>query len=371
MRKILVSVFLVPVLVSMASAQAFIGAKIGGMGGAGVANATDLSAVYYNPAGLMKAGRAEFKLSLNPSYSDYTNLVDAFNKSTDPSEILQDNFATDLSFQGDLAGMVGLNINKIGISALILPLGDNAGDTLSATNTVNINKPANALQAGATYAVRQDTVLTLGYTFSLPGLPIASLDTGVNLKSINAVYGTLNASVTDTTSPYRKGSGTGTAFDLGARTSLDVPVVGSLAVGLALRDVGGQINYERKEEIFYFNNVTQTITKGAETALPDKSVTLNPTTVIGAAATIPTINLGVAADLEFAKSETITHLGVEYPIMPNVLIGRAGLASGSSISKTTLGVKLNIPFLTLDAAAVMDGKDSSVMGWVVDIGAGF
>lgn len=370
MKKALVSVFLILAMVSASSAQVFIGAKIGGMGGAGVAHATDLSAVYYNPAGLMKAGNFEFKLSLNPSYTDYQQVLDAFNSSTDPSTFLQDNYAKNLSFQGNLAGMVGLNINKIGISMVALPLEGYAADTLGGENTIFISKPANALQASAAYAVRYDTVLTLGHTFSLPALPIASLDAGINLKSISATYGTLNASAGATSSPYIKGSGSGTAFDVGARTSLDVPVVGSLAVGLVLRDIAGQINYSRDQEIYYFN-LDNTITKSAESKLADASVTLNPTTVIGASATIPTINLAVAADLEMKKNETVTHLGLEYPLMANVLIGRAGLASSPSISKTTLGIKLNLPFLTLDTATIMDGKNSSVVGWVIDIGAGF
>lgn len=368
MKRFLIPLLLVAFLISASSAQVFIGSRQAGMGGTGVASATDLSAVYYNPAGLMKAGNFEFKLSLNPSYTDYQNVLDAFNSSTDPSTILQDNFAKSLSFRGNLAGMAGININKIGISAIILPLG-NTADTLSGNNTIFLSKGALALQGSATYAVRYDTVLTLGYTFALPMLP-ASLDTGVNIKSVNAAYGTISAVAGDASSPYIKGTGSGTAFDLGARTSLDVPVVGSLAVGLALRDVGGQINYTRKQQMYYFN-ATQTITKGAETALADQSVTLDPITAIGAAATIPAINLGVAADLEMTSGETITHLGLEYPLVPGLLIGRVGMASSPSISKTTLGAKLSMPFLTLDVASIIDGNNSSLTGWVFDIGIGF
>jgi hypothetical protein len=368
MKKVLFSVLLVSLLVSVSSAQVFIGSRQAGMGGTGVASATDLTAVYYNPAGLMKAGRGEFRLSVYPSYTDYQSVMDAFSKATDPSSFFEDNYANNLSFQGDISGMAGLQINKIGVSAIILPLGNYAGDTLSATNTINISKPANALQASATYSVRQDTILTLGYTFSLPGLPIASLDTGVNLKSINAVYGTMNA-ITDPTSNYLKGTGNGTAFDLGARTSLDVPMVGSMAIGLMLRDVGGQIKYKRKQQTYYFN-LDNTITTEAEVDRTDATVTLDSSTAIGASGTISPINLGVAADIEMTKNDTITHLGIEYPLLP-MLVGRAGLATGNSVSKTTLGIKLNIPFITIDAATIMDGKNSSVMGWVVDIGAAF
>jgi hypothetical protein len=371
MRKLFVVSLFLGLMVSIGFAQALIGAKAAGMGGAGVANVTDLAAAYYNPAGLMKAGLAEFKLSLNPSYTDYQKVLDAFSRSTDPTKILQDNFSTDLSFQGDLAGIIGLNVNKIGISAILLPLGNYAGDPLSKSNTISLNKGANALQGSATYATRLDTILTLGYTFSLPGLPIASLDTGINLKSINAVYGTISATITDTSAPYLKGMGSGTAFDLGARTNLDVPIVGSLALGLTMRDLGGQINYKRKQEIYYFNNTTQTITKGAESDLTDKSISLDSSTILGAAVTLPMVNLGIAADLEMKKDETVTHFGLEYPLLVNLLIVRAGAASSPSISKTTLGAKINLPFLTLDGASIMDGKNSSLSSWVVDFSAGF
>ncbi|MFC1568473.1 hypothetical protein ACFL37_02100 [Candidatus Margulisiibacteriota bacterium] len=369
MKKALLSALLVSLLVSVASAQVFIGSRQAGMGGTGVASATDLTAVYYNPAGLMKAGKGEVRLSLSPSYTDYQSVLDAFSKATDPATFLEDNFANNLSFQGDISGMAGLQVNKIGVSVLLLPLGAYAGDTLTSNNTISISKPAGALQAGATYAVRQDTVFTLGHTFTLPGLAIASLDTGVNIKSINAVYGTMNAAITDTSSSYLKGTGNGTAFDLGARTSLDVPVVGSLAVGLMLRDVGGQIKYSRKQQTYYFN-LDNTITTEAESARADTTVTLDSSTVIGASGSISAINLGVAADLEFTKNDTITHLGIEYPLLPMV-VGRAGIATGNSVSKTTLGVKLNIPFLTIDASTIMDGKNSSMQGWVIDFGAGF
>ncbi len=364
MRKALWIALIFSLSVTVASAQVFIGARCGGMGGTGVANATDLSAVYYNPAGLMKAGDFELKLSLNPSYTDYQDVLDAFNKSTNPADILQDNFAKSLSFQGDLAGMLGLNIHKIGISVVALPLGGAAADPLSGNNTIYIDKAAGALQGSATYAMRYDTILTLGYTFSLPTL---SLDTGLNIKSINALYGTISAAAPQPSAPYISGTGNGMAFDLGVRTSLDVPVVGSLAVGLAMRDIAGQINYKREQQTWYF---TGTITKGAESDLSDESVTLDSSTAIGAAATFPIINLSVAADIEMKKDDTITHLGLEYPLFPFVT-ARIGTATGSSVSKTTLGAKLNLFLFTLDAAAIMDGKDSSVMGWVVDIGTGF
>ncbi|MGB9613186.1 MAG: hypothetical protein ACPL4K_03305, partial [Candidatus Margulisiibacteriota bacterium] len=71
MRKaILISTFL-SLMVSFSWAQLLIGAKAAGMGGAGVANVTDLAAAYYNPAALMESGvkAAEAKITLGAAYS--------------------------------------------------------------------------------------------------------------------------------------------------------------------------------------------------------------------------------------------------------------------------------------------------------------
>jgi len=374
MKKIVFLMVSLFCLVASANAQLLIGARPGGMGGAGVASTKDLTSVYYNPAGLMQAGAFEFRLSAAPSYTQksYQQVMDAFSKATDISKFLQDNYANDLSFSGDVAGLIGLNIAKVGVTAIALPLGNYAGDVLAGTNSINFNKPANQLQGSANYGARYDYVLTLGHSFSTPFLP-ASLDAAVNLKAINATYGTLNAAVTDTSSTHYKGTGTGTAFDVGLKANVNLPFLASAAVGVTMRDLSGQINYKRKSETYYFNTslLTPTVTKGAESDLADKSVPLDSSTAIGIAGQIPVINLGVAADIEMSKNDTITHLGLEYPLFMNLLTLRAGLASGNSVAKTTLGAKINLPILAIEAASIMDSKNSSFTGWIADIALGF
>lgn len=339
------------------------------MGGAGVASSTGLTAVYYNPAGLLSGSSTGLRLSLAPSYSDYQKVADAFSRATDISTFLTDNFSSELAAKGNLNALFGLKYNKIGLSVMALPLGNYAADTLASDQTIFIEKGAFALQAKAAYSIRYDYVLTLGRTFSLPILP-ANVDAGVNLKSINALYGTFAPAALATSAPYTTGTGNGTAFDLGLRTNLEVPILGSAAVGVTMRDLAGQINYTRKQKTYYLNNLTGTVTTSADSDLVDKAVTLDSVTVIGITGQLGTINLGLAADLELDKAGTITHLGLEYPLLSGLILARAGVISGPTTSKTTYGAKFNLPIFSLGAAGIIDNNDKSATAWTFDIGLG-
>ncbi|MFH1361638.1 MAG: hypothetical protein ABIH69_03185 [bacterium] len=363
MRRILFSFFLISLMTCLANAQVFLGAKESGMGGCGVANSTGLTSIYYNPAGLMAGGSFGLKISLAPSYTDYQKVSDAFSNSSDIATFLTDNFASELAMEGDLAAQIGFNFNKIGISAIALPLGNYAGDTLVSNKSIFIEKAAFAPQARAAYSTRYDYILTLGRSFS-------NVDVGINIKSINAVYGTFSPAALATTAPFNTGTGNGTAYDIGLRSSVNVPLLGSAAVGIAMRDVAGKINYSRKQQTYYINNLTGAITTSANSDLADVSVDLDSTTLVGIAGKIDSINLGVAADLEMAKAGSTTHLGLEYPMFSNLIIARAGIATGPSISKTTYGAKLNLPILSLDATRIIDNNNSALTSWTVDIGLG-
>lgn len=367
MKKTFLVILVAVVLASCTSAQVLIGSRNSGMGGSGAANSTDLSAVYYNPAGLMRAADFGLQLSLGPTYTDYQKVADAFSKAADISTFLQDNFAKELSFSGDVAALFGISFNKIGISAIALPLGTYTADTLSGSNSIYLSKGAGSLQASMAYSIRYDAILTLGRSFELLTLPV---DAGVNLKYISAAYGTFNAAALASSTPYTKAAGTGSAADVGLQTTVEMPLLGSTAVGVAMRDIGGQITYKRKQETYYFNNLTGIVTKGAESDLANGSVTLDSNTVIGLAGTFSPLNLGLAADVEMRKNETIVHLGLEYPLLKDFLIVRAGTISSPSIAKTTVGAKLTLLFLTVDATSVIDRNNSSILGWVADIGLG-
>lgn len=377
MRKILsVSLFFV-MLFSIASAEVLIGARQSGMGGTGVASAVGLSAVAYNPAGILKGPRGEFLLSLGAASQGLDQIANSFSKANDPAQFMVDNFGNDLSANGSLSGILGFNFNHLGVS-LLVP-GVNAA----------LNKSAGSL-AGSVNAVGTSAlVLTLGRSFSTPMLPFASLDVGTNLKAINAASGTLTIVGTPiplnpVTATQTIWQGSGMGFDLGAKASLDIPMLSNFSLGIALRNLSQSISYKPKSRTDTYSVAaigdTPTVTKGTEVEGAETTANYPTSTVIGAAGSVPGIGLNLAMDIESisggtgalaAASDTITHIGAEYPLMLGAMVLRAGVASGQNVSLTTIGAKINVPLFKLELTNIIDGKNSKNTSYVVDVGVAF
>lgn len=363
---------LVSLLVYASSAQVFIGSRQAGMGGTGIASAKGLGAVAFNPAGLMKGPNSELYLSVGTATQGMGDIVQSLTSATDPAQFMVDNYGNNLSANGSAYGILGLSFNKIGVSVLV--------PTLYA----NINKPANTLSGSITAMGMGGVIGTAGYTFGVPFLP-ASLDVGANIKALTLARGnvtivepTVGNPTTTATQTIAQGSGTG--IDLGARTTFEIPFLTDFAVGIALRDLAQSIKYKPKTQTdtYTYNPAGDpTYTPGAQVEGAEVTANSPTTTAIGAAGTIPVIGAKVAMDITTVSggtgilstpSETVTGIGLEYPLLLNVLVLRAGLASGNNVSYTTLGAKLGIPFLTLELATVMDGKNSNNNAFVIDAG---
>ncbi|NQU16729.1 MAG: hypothetical protein HQ564_01580 [Candidatus Saganbacteria bacterium] len=288
MKKIVFVLMFLMVLATISSAQLLIGSKAGGMGGAGVASTTDLSAAYYNPAALMRSdvNAAKVKISLGAEYTDPTELSDAISKMNDPAAFIADNYSKSLIFNGSLDGVIGLNIKKIGIS--VVPIAN-----------VTTNKAANSMVGTINGTGQYAGVLTLGKTFSTAFLP-AELAVGINAKYISAYSGniTTTGSVTSASGATTYSTGTGMGFDIGALTTFNLPAISTINVGVVARNLIQSVNYKNKSKTSYLNydGTTATVTNSAETNLADSTTNTDPSYAIGASATIPVINLLLATD---------------------------------------------------------------------------
>jgi hypothetical protein len=272
--------------------------------------------------------------------------------------------------------MLGFDFNHLGVSLIVPDL------------RASLNKTAGSLAGSVNALGMTELVLTLGRSFSTPVLPFASLDVGANLKALNAASGSLMISGTpvfgspvNATQTIWQGSGMG--FDLGARASVDIPMLTDFSLGIALRNVAQTINYKPKTRTDTYTvaspGADPTVTKGTEVEGADTSATSPISTVIGVAGTVPGVGVKLAADLESISggtgdlavpSDTIIHLGGEYPLMMGVVSLRGGIATGQNTLLTTLGAKINLPFVQLALTNIIDGKNSKNTSYVVDVGLG-
>lgn len=347
-------------LASVSQAQLLIGSRAAGMGGAGSAVVTDLAAAYYNPAGLMKnqARAAELKIALGASYSNPDKLVNAISGATDPAKFLQDNYSSNLDFTGSLDGVIGFNVRKIGLS--VLPM-----------MNAMVNKAANSLAGTAAGVGNAAGVLTLGHSFGVPY--VGTLHLGVNGKYIYAANGSIVATAAGGTQAWSVGNGIG--FDIGALTTVSVPLVTDVNLAFVARDLNESVTYKNKSQTATPDPADPTkFVMGPTVDGVDTTVTGTSSYVLGAAATIPVVGILTAIDIENVSAAgnptSNTHIGIEWPVLMNLLVLRAGTASGPNLMLTTYGAKINLPILGLDVAAVMDGKNSKNSSYVLDINLG-
>lgn len=363
MKKILIAGLAVLLLASASQAQLLIGSRAAGMGGAGTAVVNDLAAAYYNPAGLMNSPvkAAEMKIALGASYSNPDKLLTAISGATNPAKFLQDNYAANLDFTGSLNGVIGFNLRKIGIS--VIPM-------MSAT----VNKAANSLAGTAMGVGNAAGVLTLGHSFGVPY--VGTLHLGVNGKYIYAANGAIVATAAGGTQAWGVGNGVG--YDVGALTTVSVPMLTDVNLAFVARDLNESITYKNKSQTAtanYTDPANPKFDMGPTVDEPDSTITRDSSYVIGAAATIPVVGILTAIDIENVctpgNPQTNTHIGIEYPLPLKILVLRAGMASGQNLQLTTFGALIGLPILAIDLAVVQDGKNSKNSSYVADVNIGF
>jgi len=361
------SVFLCVLLVSASFAEVVIpaGVRSAGMGGCGVAISTGLVSAIYNPAGMVKGGNLEGRLGLGLP-SNYNELLTVISDLNDTSKLIEDKFKDSFDVNSTATGIAGISFSKIGL--VVVP-----------TAYCLAQKEKNSINANFEGTANITGMLTGGYSFSTPYLPIGSVDVGASLKYVNHGIGWMSSSYVDGdptgtgASTYLLGNGVG--LDLGAKGEINIPMVTKITVGAVIRDMFETINYSGK-----FKTYEITSTEGTATEVPPSgditdSIVMPTTVGLGVSATLPGFGTLLTSDMIMvsgsnseenpAFGQTTMHFGVEQPIMLNVMSIRGGWATGEN-PYSSLGLGFNMG-VGLDLAYIMDGKDSKGNAFEIEV----
>ena len=315
-----------------------------GMGGTGIATANDVSAAYFNPAGLM-FGSDNFDFQTFAGGT--TGQIQALSNAAADPDYLSNNFDTTLNIDATANAMLGVSMKKVGI-------------TILAQGNGLFFHPANSISSG--YILAEATVMapiTLGSTFSTPGLPVASVAFGVNLKPIQTYGGgiVVGSGVPNGTRISSTGSGFG--FDIGMETKV-TPLV---TLGAVVRNLSASITTKTKSQGVIVDASGNLTDSGAETSATSNS-TLAPEVGIGIGVSVPVFGTLIAVDgenygVDGDKTYNDIHIGLEQPILGTVVV-RAGYFTDGPTDDTfyTYGLGLNLGPANIGVAAANSTKDS-------------
>lgn len=351
MKKILLALVLVSLLSAPSFAQVGVGARAISMGSAFVALANDVTAAYFNPAGIVKCGTTNAKISLGAAINNLDLMTSAL---SNPTTFLQNNFSKNVSFNGNINSLLGIAVSKVGISAVAL-------------GNLQMTKPALSVQPSGTGRVTEDITLTLGHSFDLPGagipyLSLGSIDVGVNAKYIIGQQYTLAANGA-TNFDETLATASGTSFDLGAQANLTSILRG----GIAIRNLSGSEKWSGTTKTKTLNPVNGSVTDTGVSQVYSQNVTRAAITAIGLAVEVPGTGLLSALEIESGN----THIGVEYPLIPSFLTARGGYITGANTATWTVGIGLNLPVFNLNAAYGTDTKTNMPFAVIDLLSMGF
>jgi hypothetical protein len=333
------------------------GAKIAGMGGAGTAICDNISAAYYNPAGILATDpdQSAMFLSVGATVTDMNDALATFSQVSDLNTFLINNYSKSLGINGTTGMLCGMQYQKIGLS--VIP-----------ESTIIASKIANSFNGSINTNIQSAGVLTFGTTWQSPLLPMNFMDVGTNLKYIANYQGITTITGVTTAAAgsanYLYGTGLGWGFDLGVKIGLYTPF-SPITVGIMMKDVYTSVGdsiVTRTDTI----NPNGSITTGVSTTTASTTITPG-SCIVGAATQLGEGGPIVAADYAFSMGDGELRLGIEQPLLLYPLTGRAGVISGTQNSKITLGAGLNI-FGELNIAYVINNKNNKDNVLIVGFG---
>lgn len=357
------TMFLAFVLILASAVSCFaIGAGVGvratGMGGTGIATANDITAAYFNPAGLMY-GPENFEMQVfaGGTAGEIQALTDA---ASDP-DYLSKHFDEDLNISAAMNVGLGISARKVGVTLLT-----NAGGVFI--------HPKSSIASGQILAQAIAMVpLTLGSTFSTPGLPIASMSVGVNLKPIQIYGGGVEVGPAVGTGTRLETAGSGFGFDIGMQTKI-TPLI---SFGAVVRNLSASYSTKTKSQgVTVATDGTMTDV-GAETEVKSTD-TLAPEIGVGVGFVVPITGTLIAVDAENYsvpddKSYNDYHIGLEQGFLFNMVMLRAGYFTDGPTEDTyyTYGLGLSAGPLNLGVAAANSQVDMARSISTAQIGLSF
>jgi hypothetical protein len=349
-------------------------ARSAGMGGCGIATANDISAAYFNPAGV-QFGPENFEVQAFGG-GQVQGLNNIMETASSGDNFIKDNLDKDIRLSSTLNGGMGLSVRRIGLSVL--------AEGAASFNKPAVTDPISLLNLNANFGayVKGTVPLTLGTSISTPILPIASVAVGMNIKAIQEMYYgvelTPPTSGTSGSGTKTSMSGTGTGYDIGARANI-TPLI---SVGAVIRNLSTSVSRTIKTTTMTLESDGSISDVGDET-VSKKTYNPDPEYGVGVGVVIPITGTLIACDIEqyslptnlsSTKTDQFTdvHIGIEQGFLFNLVMVRFGHFSYTPDKDEyyTWGLGLNAgpANIGISAANSVHDSNNSVVSYQVGVG---